>query len=167
MKANKLMFIGELAAAAGVSCDTLRHYERKGVLPRAQRTAGGYRLYPAETFDRVQMVRRALIVGFTLDELAQLFRERDRGEAPCRAARSLAGAKLAALEERLREMKAVREELRAMIRDWDARLAETGPDSPAHLLENIPVRGAPTAKQKSPLSLTIKNKKRGKSNNES
>ena len=67
---------GELARASGVSTDTLRHYERKGVLPAPRRSPNGYREYPAEALARVLLVRRALAVGFTLDELAQILRAR-------------------------------------------------------------------------------------------
>ena len=56
---------GELAELAGVSTDTLRHYERKGVLARPLRTANDYRQYPATALQRVRLVRRALSVGFT------------------------------------------------------------------------------------------------------
>lgn len=132
------MLIGELAAAAGVSCDTLRHYERKGVIARPKRAASGYRLYQAETLEQVKTVRRALGVGFTLDELARLFRERDKGNPPCRAARELAAAKLADLERRLEEMLALRETLSALTKDWDARLAGTENGVPALLLKTIP-----------------------------
>ena len=59
---------GELAHRVGVSTDTLRHYERKGVLPRPRRGANGYRMYPASAVDRVTLIRRALAVGFTLDD---------------------------------------------------------------------------------------------------
>lgn len=59
---------GELARAAGVSTDTLRHYERKGVLGAARRPANGYREYPPEALGRVLLVRRALAFGFTLGE---------------------------------------------------------------------------------------------------
>lgn len=137
MNDKNLMLIGELAGAAGVSCDTLRHYERKGVIARPPRAANGYRLYPAETLERVQTIRRALALGFTLDELARLFRERDRGNPPCRAARGLAAAKLAELEKHLEEMLALRQTLRAIVRDWDARLAETENGAPALLLETV------------------------------
>jgi len=61
---------GELARICGISTDTLRHYERVGVLPRPKRTPGGYRQYPSEALKRVQLVRRALEIGFTLDDLA-------------------------------------------------------------------------------------------------
>ena len=144
MNDENLMFIGELASAAGISCDTVRHYERKGVIARPKRAANGYRLYPAETLERVQTVRRALAVGFTLDELARLFRERDKGNPPCQAARDLASAKLADLERHLKEMLVLRQTLRAIAKNWDARLSETANGNPALLLETI--SGVQTAK---------------------
>ena len=72
---------GELARLVGVSADTLRHYERKRVLSSPRRTANGYRRYPGDALQRVQLVRRVLDVGFTLDELAQILEARDRGGA--------------------------------------------------------------------------------------
>ena len=137
MNDENLMFIGELASAAGISCDTVRHYERKGVIARPKRAANGYRLYPAETLERVQIVRRALAIGFTLDELARLFRERDKGNPPCQAARDLAFAKLADLERHLKEMLVLRQTLRSITKNWDARLSETANGNPALLLETI------------------------------
>ncbi len=59
---------GELARLAGVSTDTLRHYERKGLLARPRRSCNGYREYPASDLDRVRLVRGALGIGFTLNE---------------------------------------------------------------------------------------------------
>ena len=85
---------GELARLAGVSTDTLRHYERKGLLKRARRSANGYREYLATDLDRVRLVRGALGIGFTLDELARILSVRDRGGAPCRQVRALAGRSL-------------------------------------------------------------------------
>lgn len=128
---------GELARLAGVSTDTLRHYERKGLLaPR--RAANGYRRYPPEALDRVRMVRRALAVGFTLDELARLLRIRDRGGAPCRRVRALAAAKLEEIEGHIRGLRAMRDDLRARIGEWDARLARTPKGERAWLLERWP-----------------------------
>lgn len=126
---------GELAKAAGVSTDTLRHYERKGVLPRPRRAANGYRQYPPEALDRVRLVRRALAVGFTLDELARVLSVRDRGGAPCRQVREFAAAKLADIEERLARMIELRDELRSTLKEWDGRLAETPDGRRAGLLE--------------------------------
>jgi DNA-binding transcriptional MerR regulator len=72
MEKKASMRAGELARTAGVSTDTLRHYERKGVLQRPRRAANGYRQYPPEALDRVLLVRRALGVGFTRAELARV-----------------------------------------------------------------------------------------------
>jgi MerR family transcriptional regulator, Zn(II)-responsive regulator of zntA len=133
--------IGELAKAAGVSPDTLRHYERKGVLPKPIRLPNGYRQFPVSTSDRVRLIRRALALGFTLDELARILNVRDRGGAPCRQARDLAARKLLEIEHRFREMQVLRREVRALLKEWDRRLAKT-PTGRAYLLETL------TAKEK-------------------
>lgn len=114
---------GELARMTGVSTDTLRHYERKGVLPVARRLNNGYRKYAPDSLNRVRLIRRALAVGFTLDELARFLKARDRGQAPCREVRALAEEKLTEVESRLTELLAVRDDLRATLVDWDKRLA--------------------------------------------
>ena len=78
------MASGELARRAGVSTDTLRHYERVGVLAKPARALGNYRLYPETALGRVLLVRRALAFGFSLAELSVVLRERERGAPPCR-----------------------------------------------------------------------------------
>ncbi|MEO8505266.1 MAG: heavy metal-responsive transcriptional regulator [Acidobacteriota bacterium] len=131
------MRIGELAASAGVSPDTVRHYERSGLLPRAARTASGYREFPPDTVERLRVVRAALAVGFTVAELARILRERQRGGAPCRTVRALAAEKLAAIERQQRELAEVRRTLVALLEDWDARLAGQPEGEPAHLLDRL------------------------------
>jgi DNA-binding transcriptional MerR regulator len=128
---------GELAREAGVSTDTLRHYERKGVLQRPRRSANGYREYPQDALARVLLIRRALAFGFTLDELAQVLHARERGTAPCREVRALAAAKLSDVETRLRELTALRDELRETLTDWDSRLSKTADGGRAGLLESL------------------------------
>ncbi len=127
----------EIARQCGVSPDTLRHYERKGLLPRPARTGCGHRRYPAGTVARVLLVQRALVVGFTLDELARVLRERDRGDAPCRGVRDLVATRLADLEDRLRQLTALRRELRQLLTTWDRTLAATPAGQPAHLLQSL------------------------------
>lgn len=140
-KAPKTKFwrVGELAEAAGVSTDTLRHYERKGIL-RPQRAHNGYREYSAEALERVRMVRQALAVGFTLDELSMILRVFDQGGAPCHEVRSLAVNKLAEIEKHLHEVIALRNELRESLKDWDARLAKTSSGKRAGLLKSLATR---------------------------
>jgi DNA-binding transcriptional MerR regulator len=129
--------IGELARLAGLSPDTIRHYERLGILPAAHRSANGYREFAPEAVARIQLVQRTLACGFTLSELAEALHRRDRGEAPCRQVRSLAAQKLARME---REAELLRERCEALgrtIRDWDRRLAHTPRGHLAHLLDHV------------------------------
>lgn len=136
-RGNGALSSGELAELAGVSRDTLRHYERKGVLPRPLRGHNGYRQYPAEALQRVQMVRRALSVGFTLDELAQVLRVRDAGGAPCEEVRKMAAQKLLNVQDQLRELTELRDDLQKTLQDWDSRLARRGKGKQANLLESL------------------------------
>jgi DNA-binding transcriptional MerR regulator len=131
---------GEMARLAGVSPDTLRHYERKGLLPPPHRSPNGYRQYHHSLLDRVRTIRRALAVGFTIDELADIFRQRAAGGVPCRRVRALAEAKLAEVEARLVEIKTLRDDLSEMIRDWDHRLARSAHGESARLLESLATR---------------------------
>ncbi len=133
---NDEIFSGELARICGVSPDTIRHYERVGVLPAAVRGANGYRRFPRSAVERVRLIRRALAIGFSLSEIERILRQRDGGTPPCRHVRALAGEKLDTLDRRIAEMTAMREELAAMLDQWDARLAVTRDGEEAGLLEH-------------------------------
>jgi len=128
---------GELAKLAGVSTDTLRFYERNRLLPLAPRAANGYRCYPAESLQRVLLIRRALGLGFSVAELARVLKARDSGGAPCKTVRALAGEKLLQIEEQMKQLIRFRKELSGVIKDWDRRLAGASPGKPMHLLESI------------------------------
>lgn len=84
----------ELARLAGISVDTLRYYERNRLLPAAPRSSSGYRLFPPEALIRVQMIRGALSVGFSVKELEQIFTVREHGGTPCHQVRKLGTKKL-------------------------------------------------------------------------
>ncbi len=133
---------GQLASLAGVSTDTLRHYERMGLLS-SRRASNGYREYPAEALARVRLVRHALAVGFSLDELASFLKVRDEGGAPCKQVRALVAKKLEDLEGRIRALRELRDDLQAMLKDWDARLAGARNGGRAWLLETL-VDGGPS-----------------------
>lgn len=134
-----VLLIGKLANLTAVSRDTLRHYERKGVLPRPVRSPKGYRLYSASLVERVRLIRRALAVGFTLDEIARIFAERERGNAPCRDVYALAATKLENVKLRLGEMEKLRDDLENLVFEWDKKLEKVSEDTPVHLLEDLPV----------------------------
>jgi MerR family copper efflux transcriptional regulator len=128
---------GELARLAGVSPDTLRHYERVGVLPRPERTAAGYRQYPAGAIERVRLVRGAIAIGFSLAELGRILRVRDAGGAPCREVRAMAKSKLAGLRQQIADLTTLSDVLRKLLRDWGRRLARTPRGKQAALLEAL------------------------------
>ena len=142
-RGNSALSSGELADLAGVSRDTLRHYERKGVLPRPLRGHNAYRQYPPQALQRVQLIRRAMSVGFTLDELAKVLKVRDAGGAPCEDVRRLAAQKLLNIQNQLRELTELRDDLQNTLKDWDARLARRGPEKRANLLEALSVDPKP------------------------
>ena len=123
--------------ATGVSTDTFRYYERKGLLPPPARSGTGYWQYPASAVERVLLIQPALVVGFTLRDLKRAFTLRDRGGAPCHAVRELVGTRLEQLNDRIAELRALREQLQQLLAEWDARLAETPSGKRAQLLETL------------------------------
>jgi len=137
---SKVQFLrsGELARLARISTDTLRHYERKGLLKRPSRSPNGYREYPAWALDRVRLIRGALAIGITLDELAEILAVRDRGGAPCHQVRELTASKLTQLEAKLEQLTELRNELRKLLKNWDQRLEGHASSERAGLLESIP-----------------------------
>ena len=134
---DRRMRIGDVARACGVSTDTIRWYEKQGVLAPVHRERNGYRVYDAETIERVGVVRRAIAVGFSVAELARIFRQRAAGRPPCREVRAMAARKLDELDARIEELAALRAQLAAMIDDWDVRLSRTAEGEPARLIESM------------------------------
>jgi DNA-binding transcriptional MerR regulator len=146
----------EFARLAGVSTDTLRHYERKKLL-KPQRSRNGYREYTTQMLDRVRLIRRAISVGFTIDELSAILKARDKGDAPCQQVHKMAQAKLAEVERQLRELTAVRDDLRSIISDWNARIAKLDENQRAGLLEALANTDAVALSNHLPISKPSRN----------
>lgn len=113
---------GQVAAAAGVNVETLRYYERRGLLAEPDRSPGGHRLYPAETVTVVRVIKAAQRLGFTLEEVADLLavsRHRHRSargrRSPEAGLQARARAKLTEVEERITELLTIRDNLRAAL----------------------------------------------------
>lgn len=134
---------GELARLTGVSTDTLRHYERLGLIPKPPRTDGGYRDYPLHSLERIRLIRRALSVGFSLPELTTILKMRDRGEVPCRRVQAMAESKLEQVKQQIENLIEMRNQLETMLKHWNLKLARTKRGQPARLLDDLPpeVRG--------------------------
>jgi DNA-binding transcriptional MerR regulator len=111
--------IGEVARRSGVAIETLRFYEKSGLLETAGRTQAGYRLYDGNVFERLTFIKKAQSVGFRLDEIARIIDESAAGKRPCKDVRRLAAEKLADLERRIRELQRYRKELKETLAAWE------------------------------------------------
>lgn len=117
--------IGRLARAAGVGADAIRFYERIGLLPAPRRSASGYRLYRPEDRQRLEFIRRAQGLGFSLDEIASLLKLSRPGGSVARA-RALAAAKLEVVQGKLAELSRLRDALQSLVDEC------SGTGDPAH-----------------------------------
>lgn len=113
--------IGDVAKRTGIGIETLRFYERSGLLNRPARTEGGYRLYDAEALDTLDFIKRAQSLGFTLDEIKRIIAESRAGQSPCAEVREVVRLRLAELDERMAQMQRYRDELAETLKEWDAR----------------------------------------------
>jgi DNA-binding transcriptional MerR regulator len=134
---SELITIGKVAAAASMSPDTIRYYERLGLIPKAARTAAGYRVYSAGVIHRLMVVRKAQQFGFSLREIATFLGVRERGGRPCREVRSAAQRLLDAVDRQIAELTTARERMQVTLKAWDRILTDTPHDRPAYLLEAL------------------------------
>lgn len=111
--------IGEVSKRSGVRVETLRFYEKSGLLDHPARTAGGYRVYGADILDRLDFIKRAQVLGFSLDEIKQIINEKRDGQSPCAEVRGIVRRRLTELDERMTQMRRYRKELTAALAEWD------------------------------------------------
>jgi DNA-binding transcriptional MerR regulator len=128
---------GELARLSGVSTDTIRFYERKGLLQKPERSANGYRKFSAESVSRVKLIRSALAVGFTIRELSKILRIRNQGGRPCREVQRMAVQKLQEIETTIHQLKRLKKELQGCVQEWELMLQSVSEDRPALLLQKL------------------------------
>lgn len=109
------MKIGELAQRTGVPIDTVRYYERQGLLPQPERRPSGYRSYQSGDVTRLRFVRRAKALGFTLEEIRELLELSGRREDDMGSLKAAAEHKLADVEAKLAELARIRDGLRTLV----------------------------------------------------
>lgn len=115
MNGNELR-VGELATAAGVNVQTLRYYERRGLLAEPDRSLGGHRLYPPQALTTLRMIKAAQRLSFTLDEIADLLEVTAlRGRRTNTGLHARTAAKLAEVDTKLAELSTIRDTLRAAL----------------------------------------------------
>jgi DNA-binding transcriptional MerR regulator len=138
--AEKTLTIGELASRAGVTPDTLRYYERLGVVGRPPRTSGGFRVYPAAVLERLRFIKQAQRQGLTLAEIRDLLRLDTRpGANQCQQVQRLLERKLADLDARLVELLQFRRTLDAYLTNCTRTLSKV-PNAGCPVIEEL--RGA-------------------------
>ena len=118
------MRTSEVASQAHVNAQTLRYYERRGLLPEPERTRSGYRAYTPDAVRVVRFVKRAQQLGFTLDDIEELLHLADGGPASCDDTKTMARARIADLQHRIADLVGMRDALARLIDTCDQPLAE-------------------------------------------
>jgi MerR family copper efflux transcriptional regulator len=119
------MKIGYLASRAEVSIDTLRFYEREGLIASPRRLFSGYRDYPDEVLDRIEFIKEAKGLGFTLREIKELLSEGVKSTRECGPVTHKAQQKLAEMDSEIAKLRRLRKTLRKMVRDCDGRCLQS------------------------------------------
>jgi DNA-binding transcriptional MerR regulator len=107
--------VSQLAAAVGSSPDTLRYYEKVGLLPAPRRTPSGYRQYDDDARDRLTFIRGAQRLGLTLADVRDLLAVRDTGSCPCEPAEEHLTRRLAEVDAEITRLEALRDQMQAML----------------------------------------------------
>lgn len=115
------MLIGTLAEAAGVGVETVRFYEREGLIPEPPRSASGYRLYDEDAVRRLRFIRSAKDLGFTLAETKELLELRVTDSAGCDEVAARTRRKIARVDARIRELRRIRRSLQQLVRSCDEK----------------------------------------------
>jgi MerR family mercuric resistance operon transcriptional regulator len=129
--------IGQVARQAGVAVDTVRFYERRGLLKEPARKESGYRQYTEDVVDRLRFIRRAKDLGFSLKEIAELLALRVDATTTCAEVKDLAAAKIADIEAKIRSLGRVKAALRKVAN----RCRGCGPTSECPILEALEEEG--------------------------
>ncbi|ODV26537.1 MAG: heavy metal-responsive transcriptional regulator [Rhodanobacter sp. SCN 68-63] len=125
--------IGKVAQHAGVGVETVRFYMREGLLPEPPPRGLGFRTYPPETVQRLQFIQRAKQLGFSLKEIRELLELRVSPQMTCADVRGMATAKVADIEDRIRDLQRMRKALRALAEHCQG----SGPISDCPILDHL------------------------------
>ncbi|ODT86202.1 MAG: Hg(II)-responsive transcriptional regulator [Nitrosomonadales bacterium SCN 54-20] len=115
---SEKLTIGKLAKVAGVNIETIRYYQRRGLLDEPTKPVGGHRRYSAHEAKRVRFIKRAQALGFTLAEVGGLLTLDDA--CACKETRALAARKLALIEQKMADLAAMRQVLDGLVQECDA-----------------------------------------------
>ena len=130
--------IGDVAKRANVHIETLRYYERRGIVPKPPRTRSNYRLYPEDTVRRVRFVKDAQELGFSLKEIKELLSLRGTSGATCKDVQQRATGKIKEIDEKILSLQAMQQVLQTLVRECAAR---QGSLSKCPILESLDSNG--------------------------
>lgn len=128
---------GEVARNCRVNLETIRYYERQGLLPKPARTQSGYRLFSRDAVRRVRFIKRSQELGFSLKEIKELLSLRIRPNATCAAVRKQAEAKIADIDQKIQRLRSVKEALERLT----GACSGGGPVSECPILESLDPEG--------------------------
>jgi MerR family copper efflux transcriptional regulator len=123
MRIMSALLIGDVAERAGVPTPTIRYYESIGLLKPAGRSSSGYRRYPEQAVEELRFIKKAQALGFSLEEVGEILTLSRSGKTPCAEVLSLAHQHLAAVDERLRQLKVFRDQLASELAKWERQKA--------------------------------------------
>ncbi|MBI4605764.1 MAG: heavy metal-responsive transcriptional regulator [Planctomycetes bacterium] len=115
MDSRKPLTVSSVARASAVNLQTIRYYERRGLLPRPPRSGSNYRLYTPEAVARVRFIKRAQELGFSLREIKELLSLRATPGARCEDVRRRAAVKVKDIDDKIRTLKAMRQALTKLV----------------------------------------------------
>lgn len=127
------MKIGEVAKKTNVGIETIRFYERRGLIPSPSRSSGGYRQYPEDIVKRIQFIKNAKELGFSLKEISELFSLRVKSKTKCGDIKKRAEAKIADMDERIKTL----QRMKGALQKLASQCRGTGPVGDCPILENF------------------------------
>jgi DNA-binding transcriptional MerR regulator len=112
---ENMIYIRDVAASVWLTPQAIRFYEQLGLIEKPQRTNGGYRVYSAETVERIRFIKDAQKLGFSLDEIREVLRLKYSGQSPCECVRRMLNRKLKELRDKIRQMDRMQREISACL----------------------------------------------------
>jgi MerR family copper efflux transcriptional regulator len=130
---TKSLTIGRLASEAGINLETVRYYERQGLMPKPPRSSSGYRLFPVDAAQRLRFIKRAQEIGFSLKEIRELLALRVSPKTSSAEIRKRAEAKITDIEGKIKSLESMRKSLRKLTN----ACAGCGPISECPIIESL------------------------------
>ncbi len=130
---SERLTIGRLAKEAGVNLETIRYYERRGLMPEPIRTASGYRIYSENDIERIRFIKKAQELGFTLKEISELLSLRVTPNVTCAEVKKRAREKIAEIDKKIQSL----QEMRKILVMLENRCTGIGPTTQCPILDGI------------------------------